>query len=323
MNQLTNDNLQANASSNKILIKGLITGGLILLMLIPVVFVANLVEERKQRQKEVVEEVSNKWATAQTVNGPYLVIPYLETSMDEKKKVVTERKSVILLPETLNVNGEVLPEQRERSIYTVLLYRSTLNASGFFKINFPTEIDSSKLLFNEARICIGLSDFKGIEEKVTINFNGQLNDLVPGIPINTIDSAGLSANANISLQDFKQELKFNFNLKLKGSEKLHFVPLCGNGVFTLRSSWADPSFDGNSLPTERTVNADGFTAKWNFNKANLPFSTVLKDVEIDRSIYAFGLSMLQPADHYSKTMRSVKYAILLSALPFHCFSLLS
>ena len=60
---------------NRILIKGLITGGLILLMLIPTLFINNLIAEREARQKEVVKEVSSKWATAQTLSGPFLVVP--------------------------------------------------------------------------------------------------------------------------------------------------------------------------------------------------------------------------------------------------------
>ncbi len=100
---------------------------------------------------------------------------------------------------------------------------------------------------------------------------------------------------------------------------LHFVPLSGNSDFALRSTWPNPSFDGNNLPTERTVSPDGFTAKWVFNKANLPFGTVLKDFKFDPSALAFGVTMVQPADQYAKTNRSVKYAILVIGLTFSLF----
>ncbi len=63
----------------------------------------------------------------------------------------------------------------------------------------------------------------------------------------------------------------------------------------------------------------GFVAKWNFNKANLPYGTVLRDFNIDEESIAFGLSLLQPADHYAKTDRSVKYAILIIGLTFSLF----
>ena len=61
---------------SKLLIKGLIIGGLVLLLLIPAIFVQNLIREREQRQKEAVVEVSSKWAGKQIISGPVLVLPY-------------------------------------------------------------------------------------------------------------------------------------------------------------------------------------------------------------------------------------------------------
>jgi inner membrane protein len=109
------------------------------------------------------------------------------------------------------------------------------------------------------------------------------------------------------------------SLKIKGSERLYFTPLAGNSSFVMQSKWSNPSFDGNALPTERTVGDSGFKAKWNFNKASLPFTTVLKRTEINKNNFAFGVAMVQPADQYAKTSRSVKYAILIIGLTFALF----
>lgn len=319
MNTSQTTNQPLSSPSSNIVIKGLMTGGLILLMLIPTVFILNLVSERENRQKEVVHEVSKKWAAAQTVTGPYILIPYVTTELGVDKKPIEIRKTITLLPEVLSLNGSIFPEKRLRSIYTVLLYKSQLNATGTFKIELPADINANNLIYSEAKICLGLSDYKGIEEQVSIQFNGTFQNMIPGLPEKAIDTLGLSAVGNIKAGDIGKPLDFSFNLKLKGSEKLYFVPLCANGTFNLKSSWANPSFDGNTLPTERIVNEAGFSATWKFNKANLPFTTVLQNAEIRRSDYAFGLSMLQPADHYSKTERSVKYAILFIGLTFSLF----
>ena len=109
------------------------------------------------------------------------------------------------------------------------------------------------------------------------------------------------------------------NIKIKGSEMLHFVPLGGNSHYSLTSDWPSPSFDGSNLPSERKVTETGFTAAWNFNKANLPFGTVLNDFKFDRSALAFGVTMVEPADQYAKTNRSIKYAILIIGLTFSLF----
>ncbi|MFX5602696.1 inner membrane CreD family protein, partial [Acinetobacter baumannii] len=89
--------------------------------------------------------------------------------------------------------------------------------------------------------------------------------------------------------------------------------------FNLQSNWRNPSFDGNVLPDTHDISIQGFTAKWSFNKANLPFSTILTDANIKKESYAFGVTMVQPADQYAKTNRCVKYALLFLGLTFGLF----
>jgi len=65
---------------NKIILKSFFIGMLVLLLLIPTVFIQNLVSERQSRQQEAVSEISSKWAGSQTVTGPVIGIPYTETT---------------------------------------------------------------------------------------------------------------------------------------------------------------------------------------------------------------------------------------------------
>jgi inner membrane protein len=305
--------------SNKTFIKGIITGSLILVMMIPTLFVSSLVTEREQRQAAIVKEVSSKWASEQTIAGPYIFIPYsaYETGKDRKPLLVT--KHLLLLPDNLDVTGTISPEIRPRSIYKVLLYKTSLSSKGNFAIHIPKEINPASLQLQDAKICFGITDFKGIEERIVINFNAVNYELSPGLPANEVDPNGLSAPIALSTTDIGKDINFNMQLKMKGSEQLHFVPLSGNSSFAVKSSWRNPSFDGNNLPGERTVDQNGFTAKWTINKANLPFGTILQTPEFNKSSFAFGVSMLQPADQYAKTMRSVKYAILFIGLTFSLF----
>ena len=311
----------ANQSShtNKIWLKGIITAVLILLMLIPTVFVSNLVEERQQRQQEVKNEVSSKWAGEQNITFPYVYVPYTNTLSLPNGKISVEKKSFIILPENLNVSGSVNTEQRKRSIYSVLLYNSSLNAKGNFKIGIPADVDSSSINWSDARICLGISEFKGIEEKITAKFNNAYYDFSAGIPTNEIDSVGLSSPIILTADNLGKSISFEMPLKIKGSDELHFVPLAGNSQFNITSNWNSPSFDGNTLPNERNLNNNGFEATWNFNKANLPFNTVLKNFNFKKNDYAFGVSLLQPTDQYAKTLRCVKYAILFIGLSFSLF----
>jgi inner membrane protein len=309
----------AKQNSNKILIKGLITGLLILIMLIPTLFVSNLITEREQRQKEVVEEVSSKWAAAQRVSGPYIVVPYTSYYTNAENKIIPEIRNLILLPETINLNGNISPEIIHRSIYKVLLYRSGLSWNGTFNLTLPKDITADRIDWINAKLCIGITDFKGIEEKIKLKLGSIEYELMPGLPSTEIDSSGLSSPITVSAENIGKPLAFSGSIKIKGSEQLHFLPLAANSQFNLNSSWPNPSFDGNVVPASRTVDKNGFTAKWLFNQANLPFGTVIKEGQLSKLALGFGLTMLQPADQYAKTMRSVKYAILFIGLTFALF----
>jgi inner membrane protein len=219
----------------------------------------------------------------------------------------------------MNVDGALTPENRKRSIYNVLTYRSNVNVNGNFHTQLPKDIDAGSIQWNDAKLCVGISDFKGIEEKITVIFNGTGYDLTPGLPTKEIDSSGLSVSIPLDASSLVAKKNFSFNVKLKGSQQLQFLPLSANSKFALRSSWANPSFDGNVIPNKREVNDKGFVAQWQFNQANLPFSTVVKEGSLKASPLAFGVSMVQPADQYAKTMRSVKYAILFIGLTFALF----
>lgn len=305
--QMAEQNTQS--ASNKIIVKSIITAALILVMLIPTAFIQSLIKERQDRQKEVVTEISSKWAKPQTVSAPYLAIPYRHAGT---------KKELIMLPEQLNVTGNITEEDRKRSIYKVLLYKTALNFSGSFR-NAPTMEDSSTLLLNEARLCFGLSDFRGIEDKMAVTLNNTSYTLQPGLTNNTIDSTGLSVPVNITPADFDKGISFNMNVLLKGSSSLHFLPVASYSSYNITSPWASPSFDGNTLPAERIVNDSGFTAKWKFNAANLALTSIMKDNKFNADEVAFGVSLVQPAGQYEQAMRSAKYAILIIGLTFVLF----
>lgn len=296
------------SQSNKTLIKGLITGALILVLLIPTFFISGLVTERQERKDKIISEASNSWAGNQVLSGPYIYVP-----------LVDSKDHVTILPESSVVNGQIFPEDRERSIYKVLLYKSAINANGRFRFSLPKDVDTNKLDLQNAQLCFGITDFKGIEDKIAVSFNNKEYELTPGLPTDDVDSNGLSAPLVLSTADIQQEIPFAYNMKIKGSGRLHFIPASGNSSFTLTSKWPNPSFDGMTIPNERHVSDSGFTAKWIFNKANLPFGTVLHNNKTIKEKIDFGVSILQPVDDYAKTTRCIKYAVMFIGLTFSLF----
>lgn len=307
------------AGHNRILVKAGITAGLILAMLIPASYISKLVDEREERHREVVKEVSDKWASPQTVTTPYLVIPYLEHRLTDSVKQVTVRKELFIPAKTLTVDAGMQPEIRKRSIYEVLLYRSNIKINGTLAIENHDEIKPEDLLLNETELCIGITDLQGVEEKIRASFNHENYDLQPGLPVKTINSEGLSVPVKITAGQVAANIPFSLDIHLKGSQAMHFLPLSEQSTVAVSSSWANPSFDGMVLPNERDVTTKGFKAAWKFNKANLPLITQLAKSNRDEDKLSFGVSIVQPADQYVKTNRSVKYALLFIGLTFAMF----
>ncbi len=307
------------AGSNKIFYKAIVTGILIMVMLIPMIFVSNLVNERALRRAAVEKDVSSKWASPQTVSGPYLYVPYKKMIPGSDGKPFAFSGYFFILPEQLSIAGNIDTEERRRSIYKVLLYKTQVSGTGSFQIQAPKNISADEIQWSEIKLCIGIKDFKGIEQKIDVNFKKTQLSLLPGLPNSDIDSNGLSVHVPLTVTDMGTTVAFNTNIALRGSGQLHFMPLAGNSQFNLQSKWVSPSFDGNTIPTSRKVDKTGFSANWSFNKANLPFSTLVTDARTIHASLAFGVSLLQPGDEYAQTDRCSKYAILLIGLSFALF----
>lgn len=307
---------------HKVFIKGMIMGFLIIVMIIPTVFVAELVRERKHRQQDIVKEVSSKWSDAQTISGPYLYVPYAGIAVSsEGKPYEAQSGYFLILPETSQTNGNIDHQLRKRSIYNVLLYRANLENNGSFIIKTPKDFDSGNIniKWKDAQLCYSISDFRGIEEKIVVHFKGEEYELAPGLPSQSISKKGLSAAVDLSAESVGSTISFAMKVKIKGSEDIRFLPLSGNSIYSIKSTWASPSFTGSVLPDIRTISDSGFSAQWKFNKANLPYGTVLKDINPNDLDINFGITLLQPSDQYAKTERSVKYAILFIGLTFGLF----
>ncbi|MEI6524313.1 MAG: cell envelope integrity protein CreD [Bacteroidota bacterium] len=304
---------------NKTLLKAIITSIMVFALLIPTSFIQSLIREREAREREVFTEVSNKWSGPQTITTPYLLIPYLMVEKNASGKDISIEKQLIFFPDNLLVNTNLIPEFRPRSIYKVLLYRSFSSVKGDFNLKLPDGITASMLLLKKASFCLGIDDFKGIEKKISVQLNNNSLELSPGLPDSILNDNGLSTPIDLNENNLFSRINFSTNISLKGSEHLRFTPFAGNSKFEMNSTWTSPAFDGNNLPDERILNNNGFKAKWVYNKTNLPFGTVLNNKKINSKSLSFGVNMVNPTNHYAKTMRCAKYAILFIGLTFALF----
>ncbi len=300
--------------SARITLRGLWIGFIVLILMIPMFQVNDLVRERQMRQQEAGTEISRLWSSAQTISGPFIVIPYLQLTTDLKNY---ERRNVYLLPDVLKIHTSITPEIRHRSIYDVAVYTSDIELSGSFdRISLEKlNIDSTKIFWNEIRIQTGITDFRGITDPVSIVWNGHALAMEGGVVANSVIEKGLQSSIN-----WKEILPVNtykLVLRLKGSEQIAFVPLGKITEAKVKSNWKDPSFGGAFLPsTPAVINEAGFDAEWKILELNRNYPQLFKDASYPIAESAFTITFKQLSDLYAKTERSVKYAFLFIALTF-------
>lgn len=288
------------------------------------VFISELIRERLNRQEEVKEEVSSKWAGRQSLTGPIWIIPYLDKKITDKNGNVTgyERSNLYILPEELTINGTVFPHNRHRSIFDVTVYQSEINISGhFIPLDLKTiQIPKEKLCLDEARLFFGISDFRGLEEQVIMQWDSLSLEFTAGDMASGIKRNGLFAPIALSMEDPDKPHHFAMKLNIKGSEDLSFTPIGKTNNTRITSDWENPSFTGNFLPNEPADITDaGFSADWKILYLNRSYPQVWKNQTYSLSDSEYGVKLLQSTDSYAKTQRSVKYAILFIALTFALF----
>lgn len=306
-----------NWLSNSVTIKIIVIGILIAILMIPTSFIQSLIHERQYRQEEAISEVSDKWGSAQTLNGPVLTIPYKKYAQGTYGKETTEY--IRVLPETLNVKGAITPEKRKRGIFEVVVYNAQLQASGTFPAITIPSINPEHIQWQDAFISIGISDLRGIRDMLRLNWNGQTLLPEAGIGNGGISESGVSCK--VPVRPDSTGYSFSFDLNINGSNSLFFVPLGKETTVNIQSPWKDPSFTGAFLPATREVNNEGFTATWKALYLNRNYPQLWVDNVYNVLESSFGVSLLVPVEQYQKSIRSVKYALMFISLTFLFFFL--
>jgi inner membrane protein len=329
-------------TKTKVLVKALIIGLIVLILQIPTFYVTDLIKEREQRQGEAITEVSSKWAGKQNIAGPILVIPYYETNADSSKS----KHFAYFLPDQVNINSKVSPEEKYRGIYKVMLYTSGIHLDGNFN-NISLEklkIAPGNAIWNEGFVHLGISDLKGLNDDVRLHWNNQVLDMnVDGSDAQALNE-GLNAPLNVTGPDDLKNVQFSADLNVNGSQELLFTPLGKTTSVEMTAKWPHPSFTGDILPTQKNISQDSFQAKWKSisQKRNFPqqwkdnsfaVGQVLRDgrdmtsataavAGVNISNSAFGADLYVPVSGYQKTLRSVKYSFLCILLTFAAFFLI-
>ncbi len=116
---------------------------LILLLLIPLLMINGVIQDRQQLRDGVLEDIARSSSYSQQLSGPIMVVPYRKVvriwKTNEKtnkryQETGEERGQLYFLPERFELDGKVQTELRSRGIYEARLYHADNHISGLFSI---------------------------------------------------------------------------------------------------------------------------------------------------------------------------------------------
>ena len=292
-------------SSLKLGIKLLLILIISILLLIPQAIIMDMVNERSSTEGLANLEVNEKWGNGQTLTGPVLFIPGDSAA-----------NNLYILPETLDIDGNINSRTLKRGIYDFTVYETALTLAGRFSL--PKELKAEQLKYlriDRAKLLFAISDFKGFSDNPALVLDGQPAELSSeALHLGSNDALSCSVDLQ-SLLD-SGHLDYRITVPLKGSDYLYFLPVGRTTSVHLASDCPTPSFTGRYLPAQREVTDKGFTADWKVLALNRDFAQVLNSHAELKKAQPFGVDLKVPVEQYQQTTRSIKYAYLIILLTF-------
>ena len=303
-------------------IKLVVVSFLALLMAIPAIFVSNIVEDRTNRAKDVMQEISSHVGGQQIFLGPVLTIPY--TVPPSYKGASAATGIYVVFPVQGDASVRVRTEQRRRALFKVPVFQADLKFDAAFDLaGVPSATPTDAVLdWSRAGIAVGVSSAHGALADGTLTANGKTVTFVPTESIADPNSeqrlpltylgvrAGDMAQPNAAF-------RVNASLRFSGAQRLAVLAYGKTSHLTVEGDWPSPGFDGAFLPVKRTVSAKGFSGEW-----LVPFiargvraeGTNVAVSNLDSA--ALGVSFVEVADPYQSVNRSLKYELLFVGLVF-------
>jgi inner membrane protein len=301
-------------------------GLLALLMLLPLWKVQSLVEERQGMRQAAIDQIAQGWGGEQVVGGLVLAVPTLQKIAGAAGELRDVADTTLVLPDTADMSIGMAVDKRRYGIYEAPVFASTVELHGRFTaedIAQQRQMDGAIWQNGKAELRLAVGDLRGLQEVTELRVNGKPQRFQSS-------AAGFAAASAVvvplDLEAMNGEpIEYSVKLKLAGTQSLQLLPLARTTEVTMHAPWPDPSFIGAALPLERSVNAQGFSARWHLLDLNRKFgqSWQISDTRIDSAVRdaAFGVALFQPVDVYQRNVRAGKYGLLFITMTFVAFFL--
>ncbi len=307
-----------------------------LVLLVPLLVVKGKINERASYRSIAKSELSRAWTASQRLMTPVLVFPYtVDTAVHPSGFTVGQgaasaprRGQVLVLPNTVSLESSLVSERRYRGIYEFPVYTASVRVTG--------EFDSGTVLaqrdalsprdktvnWERPFLSVVISDPRGLEQAPIIHWNTMQLDPRSGSGLPSA-STGVNAELPMDWAGTGQPMSFEVGLTLRGMETLGLIPAALDAELAVRADWPHPRFNGEFPPYQRSIEEDGFSARWKTNQFASNFVSLAAECgrgDCEELVYPrLGVSLIEPVDIYSQARRSAQYGMLFIGLSFVTF----
>ena len=292
-------------------------GGLALVLQVSVLFIGDLVRDRRSTRDAAVAELASIWGGAQRLAGPFLVVPY-RTPADPVGEGTVEVVATFL-PSELRVAADLTTDRLRRGLFEAPVYRSTVEISGSFD---PPDfgqwaVPADRVIWERAEVVFDVADVRSIQAGARLRWGEAEMEFQPGTGLRAGGRPGIHARLG-DLAEGAGARAFSATLDLAGSASLRVAPTAEVTTVELAGDWPDPSFQGAWLPVERDLGDSGFSAAWRISHLGRGYPQSWRDGTYGEEVDAatVGVDLLTPIDPYRQSVRSLKYSLLFLALTF-------
>ncbi|WP_439548385.1 cell envelope integrity protein CreD [Falsiroseomonas sp.] len=287
-------------------------GMVLVLMLIPHLMIGGVIEEREERHQSVQREIGAGWGGPQTIMAPVLVVPW---SAAEGR-----RGRLFIHAEQLDAQVELAPQIRRRGLYEVPVYTATARLEGRFNTAAAIVLQepSAILHWQDASVIAGSQAMRLAGEVPSLRLGDVTLPGEEGLPRwdDCMPSRGLVWRSRLAAVP-DSPLSFAVTLSLRGSQRFGLRPGPQRAELRIAAPWPTPSFIGEDLPEQASVEESGFSAAWSLAGERVAVRSTICDV----SAPVAGVELLEAVPTYRMVSRASKYAMLFLALSFVTYTL--
>ena len=296
-------------------------GLLTLILLIPLGMIGDLVHERESRKSEVESEITAQWGGAQTIVGPILAVPYrYVTEGSDPASQRTATSTLFFLPKQLAIEASAKAERRAKSIYQVLVYGGSARLTGSFaNLGKPRSGIAPEMIdWSGAKLLIGVSDLTALR-RLAVSVAALPPIGSDAVEQESLLSSSVAAATPLGAADLQKPVPFTVDLEFRGASAVNFAPLGDETTIDLEANWPHPSFSGRSLPDDRSITPEGFTARWSVGSITRAFPASWRVGEVNpEGLWnaTVGVALVEPGDVHQQTDRILKYGLMVIGLTF-------